>query len=381
MKPSTVQPEFVSSIRSQLDSRADVPTTHEIVTVARELAPHIADVDLVELVSLITNDQIGLGPLSDLSNIPNVTDIVVNGFSDIWIDRGYGLERIESSWKSESELREFAIRLAVSHSRRLDDLNPFVDFTLVSGIRCHILLPPLAVFGTQISLRIPKRQSLSLEELLHDQSPEVLMVLRRIITTRKSFMICGGTGTGKTTLLSAMLSQVAAHERILIIEDTSEIVVNHPHCTKLQSRNANVEGIGEVSMQTLVRQALRMRPDRIIVGEIRGAEVVDLFAALNTGHEGCAATIHANSGADVISRVQLLGLMNGLGNEAIQVQLPTAIDVVIELARIGSRRVVREIGELQLVDGQCHYQPVVTFSPKFLIHDRSSAKLLEHGAV
>lgn len=372
-------PDLASSIRSKLDQKLSGPSTHDIVSLARELSPSIADVELVELVSLINSDHVGLGPLSELVKIPQLTDIVVNGWEDVWIDRGEGLERIDSTWKSESELRDFAIRLAVSQSRRLDELNPFVDFTLSSGIRCHLLLPPLAVKGTQVSLRIPRNEPTPLSVLVGDQTPEVQSVLRAIIHNKKSFMICGGTGSGKTTLLAAMLSEVSPSERVLIIEDTSELVVMHPHCTKLQSRMPNVEGIGEVTMQTLVRQSLRMRPDRIVVGEIRGAEVIELFAALNTGHQGCAATIHANSAADVISRVQLLGLMNGLSNSAIQVQLPTAIDVIIELTRIGAKRIVREIGELILRDGQCVYQPIVTFAPSVAMHSRFESFFGELG--
>lgn len=364
-------PELATAIRNKLGEQAIESSPHDIVSLAREISPFIGDVELVELLSLINSDHIGLGPLSELVGIPKLTDIVVNGCNDVWIDRGDGLERMDSTWKSEIELREFAIRLAVSQSRRLDELNPYADFTLSSGIRCHLLLPPLAVEGTQISLRIPRKEATSLSDLVSNQPLEVLVVLRAIIHHKKSFMICGGTGSGKTTLLAAMLSEVSPNERILIIEDTSELVVTHPHCTKLQSRMPNVEGIGEVTMQTLVRQSLRMRPDRIIVGEIRGAEVIDLFAALNTGHQGCAATVHANSASDVISRVQLLGLMHGLNDAAIQVQLPTAIDVVIELTRIGSHRVVREVGELVFRDGHCVYQPIITFVPNVVMHPGS----------
>ena len=340
-----------------------------IATVARELIPRISDVELVELVAQLSHEHVGLGPLSQIVQIPQVTDVIVNGHSDIWIDRGQGLERINSPWQSEADLRLFATQLAVANFRRLDELNPYVDIQTRSGLRCHIVTPPLSCSGTQISLRIPNRSRPSLDVLLEGQAVELLTFLQAILTAKQSVMICGGTGSGKTTLLAALLREVSSTERIVVIEDSLELSIDHPHVVNLQSRLPNSEGVGEVAMRTLVRQALRMRPDRIVIGEIRGAEIIELFAALNTGHLGSATTIHANSAPDVITRVQLLGAMYGLNDEAVHQQLASTIDIVIGLTNDKGKRIISEIGGLHLVNDRCQYFPFIVTQPWFVITD------------
>ncbi len=355
-------------MRAQLKERNDTFSASDIIDVAREMLPRISEVELVELVGLLSSEHSRLGVLNDVVRIPDVTDVIVNGHCDVWIDRGFGLERISSPWKNETELYRFAVRLAMECDKRLDELNPYVDAQLDSRIRIHIIAAPLSTTGTQIALRIAQPKPPVLHDLVQHQSPIVERVLRNIVLTQKAFLLCGGTGTGKTTLLAGMLADVPSSQRIVIVEDASELSIAHDHCAKLQSRLPNAEGIGEVTMRTLVRQALRMRPDRIIVGEVRGAEILELFAALNTGHQGCAATIHANSGKDVISRVQLLGVTNGLSDSATHAQLATAIDLVIDMQRIDGVRQVHEIGALKLVNDRCEYFPIITFTPEVKVH-------------
>lgn len=363
-----VRPNVVEQIRAEIEIRDLSPNSQDIISVARDLVPWISDIELVDLIAQLNSEHFGLGPLNELLQIPDITDVVVHGHSDIWIDRGLGMERMPSPWSNEEQVRTFAIQLAVANARRLDELNPFVDIQLPTGIRCHIIAPPLSTSGTQISLRIPHAMRPTLNELLRDQDPTVVELMKSLIATKKSMMICGGTGTGKTTLLAAILRESVPSERIVVIEDATELSIDHPHVVMLQGRLPNSEGIGEIPLRTLVRQALRMRPDKIVVGEIRGAEVLEFFAALNTGHRGCAATIHANGAADVITRVQLLGAMNGLSDEAIHLQLASAIDVIVELRRIGARRVISEIGTLKFFEGRCHYESLITTIPHLVKH-------------
>lgn len=369
---SRVLHDVVDEIRQRIDKNESANSPQSIVTAARELIPWITDVELVELVAQLSNEHLGLGPLNEILQIPNITDVIVNGPKDVWIDRGQGLERISSPWKSEDEVRRFATQLAVMHSRRLDELNPYVDVQTSAGLRCHIVAPPLSMSGTQISLRIPNASQPTLKSLLNEQPVLLGQVLGAIIAAKKSVMISGGTGSGKTTLLAAMLQEVSTTERIVVIEDSSELAINHPHVVNLQSRLPNSEGIGEVSMRTLVRQSLRMRPDRIIIGEIRGAEIIELFAALNTGHQGSAATIHANSAADVITRIQLLGAMNGLSDDATHQQLASTIDVVIGLKNSDGHRRISEVGELHLINGRCQYFPLIVTEPYLAITDEGT---------
>jgi pilus assembly protein CpaF len=224
-----------------------------------------------------------------------------------------------------------------------DDASPWVDARLADGTRLHAVLAPLARPGTLISLRVPARRSFSLAELQAAGSltDETADVLRRIIAARVAFVVTGGTGSGKTTLLAALLAEVDPDERLVIVEDATELRPDHPHAVGLEARPANVEGAGLVTVRDLVRQALRMRPDRLVVGEVRGAEVVDLLAALNTGHEGGCGTLHANSTVDVPARFEALGVAAGLPRDAVHSQLAASLDLVVHLARgsDGVRRV------------------------------------------
>jgi pilus assembly protein CpaF len=264
--------------------------------------------------------------------------------------------------------------------RRLDDATPFVDLRLPDGSRFHAVLAPLARPGTVISLRAPRARVFTLEELRErgTVNPDGVALLRRLVASRLAFLVSGGTGSGKTTLLSALLSLVDRDHRMVVVEDASELRPDHPHVVGLESRPANVEGAGEVAMRVLVRQALRMRPDRLVVGEVRGAEVADLLAALNTGHEGGCGTLHANSASDVPARIEALAMATGMPQAAVHSQLASALDVVVHVARgPGGTRRMSEVGVLERgPDGLVSVTPALTFTTDGVTLEHAGAGLL-----
>jgi pilus assembly protein CpaF len=306
----------------------------------------VDDVVLAALRRDVGAELHGAGPLEPLLATPGVTDVLVNGPDAVWLDRGGGMERAAVRFAGEAAVRRLAQRLVAGAGGRLDDALPFADALLPDGTRVHAVLPPLAEHTT-ISLRVLARRPHDLDGLarLGAMSPMVADVLRAVVAARLAFVISGGTGTGKTTLLGALLATVPPDERVLLIEDAPELVVAHPHIVRLVARGANVEGAGAVGLRELVRQALRMRPDRLVVGEFRGAEMIELLVALNTGHEGSAATLHANSAADVPARFAALGALAGLPGPAVTSLVASAVDVVVHLRRgRDARRTVAEIG-------------------------------------
>jgi pilus assembly protein CpaF len=282
---------------------------------------------------------LGAGALDPFLAEPHVTDVAVNGDGRVWVDRGNGME-----WTGErlssGDARLLAVRLAGSAGRRLDEACPWVDGQLPSGARLHAILPPLVADGAHVTIRVPPREQTSLAVLGERGTfpPSWLPVLESVVRRRLAFLVSGGTGAGKTTMLAALLGCADPGDRLLLVEDVRELAVDHPHVVRLEARPANVEGAGEVTLTTLVRQSLRMRPDRIVVGEVRGAEVRELLAALNTGHEGGCGTIHANAPADVIARLEALGALAALGPEAVRAQASAALDLVLHVVRDGPAR-------------------------------------------
>jgi pilus assembly protein CpaF len=271
------------------------------------------------------------------------------------------LRRTNIQFADEAAVRRLAQRLALAAGRRLDDAQPWVDGQLTGvgtggfAVRLHAVLPPVAVGGTCMSLRVlrPATQDLAALIAAGAIAPTAAALIDDIIAARLAFLVSGGTGAGKTTLLSAMLNAVAPDERIVCVEDAAELAPPHPHLVRLVARCANVEGVGEVTVRQLVRQALRMRPDRIVVGEVRGAEVVDLLAALNTGHDGGAGTVHANNPGEVPARLEALGAVGGLDRGALHSQLAAAVQVLLHVARDrGGRRRLSEIAMLSHTDGR-----------------------------
>ncbi|WP_167145491.1 TadA family conjugal transfer-associated ATPase [Actinomyces sp. ZJ308] len=316
-------------------------------------APTTGEVGMARLGERVRADVEGAGPiLQPLIETDGVTDVLVSGGST-WIDRGHGLEPVPSATMDEPQVRALAVRMAASAHKRLDDACPVVDATLPDGTRLNAVLPPLSADGTLISLRTKRRRGFTLAELTlaGTIAPGLDDVLTALVAGRASCLVTGATGTGKTTLLAALLGLVPADERIVCIEEASELRPDHPHVVHLQERGANVQGVGAVSMTSLVRTALRMRPDRIVLGECRGPEVRDVLTALNTGHEGGWATLHANSPADVPARLTALGALAGLDEAAVAAQATSALDAVVHLRRqagsSGARRYVASIGVLR----------------------------------
>lgn len=298
------------------------------------------------------------GPLAPLVTDDRVTDIFVNGPRDVWVDRGAGLQRQPISF-TEPELRELAVRLVAAGGRHVDEANPCVDTRLHDGMRVHAVLPPISPSGTLLSIRLPHSTPFSLAELeldgFFDRVP--IEVVTSLISRRANVLITGAGGSGKTTLLSAMLGAADAAERIVAIEDVAELRVRHPHFIALEARQANLEGAGGLGLARLLREALRMRPDRLVLGECRGEEIRELLAALNTGHDGGAGTLHANSLEDVPARLEALGVLAGLSPAAMARQAVSAIGAVLHLERVAGVRRLAQVGTLALADGMLIVAP------------------------
>jgi len=337
---------LVEEVREYLAREPGPLTPHRVADALRASGRPVGDATVLAVHEALRRDVLGAGPLEPLLRQPGVTDVLVNGAREVYVDRGAGLERTEVSFSDDRAVRRLAQRLAAAGGRRLDDSVPYVDVRLADGTRFHAVLAPLARPGTVLSLRVPHHRVLSLDELVAagTVSDQGARLLRSLVSRRLAFLISGGTGSGKTTLLNSLLSLVPPDERLVLVEDASELRPDHPHVVGLEARPPNIEGAGEVTLRTLVRQALRMRPDRLVVGEVRGAEVVELMAALNTGHEGGCGTIHANSARDVPARVEALALAAGLGREAAHSQLLAGLDAVLHLGRDHDGcRVLREV--------------------------------------
>ena len=347
MTAAVADPSAVEAVRDRLARTPGDLTPHRVAAALRAAGRPVGDATVLAVYEALRRDVVGAGPLEPLLRTPGVTDVLVNGPDAVYLDRGDGLELTGVTFPDEGAVRRLAQRLASSAGRRLDDAAPYADLRMPDGTRLHAVLAPVARPGTVISLRVPSRRAFSLDELVAAGTLERSMasVVRATVAARRAFLVSGGTGSGKTTLLAALLSLVPPAERIVLVEDSSELRPDHPHVVGLEARPANIEGAGAVELHILVRQALRMRPDRLVVGEVRGAEVVDLLAALNTGHEGGSCSLHANSAADVPARVEALALAAGLGREATHSQLAAGVDLVLHLARgHDGRRRLTEIG-------------------------------------
>ncbi|WP_018683882.1 TadA family conjugal transfer-associated ATPase [Actinokineospora enzanensis] len=322
----------------------------------------VGHTDLLDALTRLRQEFVGAGPLDPLLRDPTTTDVLVTAPDQVWVDGAAGLRRTEVRFPDEDAVRRLAQRLAMSAGRRLDDAQPYVDGWLRSGahIRLHAVLPPVAEH-TCLSLRVLRPAAHGLADLraLGMFDDEIHEVLSAIVAARLAFLISGGTGAGKTTLLAALLGCVPHEERIVCVEDAGELEPRHPQFVRLIARPPNIEGAGEVSLRDLVRQGLRMRPDRLVVGEMRGAEVVELLASLNTGHDGGAGTVHANSPAEVPARLEALAALGGLSRAALHSQLAAAIHVVVHVRRV-PRRAVSQIGVLARTSEGARVDPVWT---------------------
>ncbi len=378
--PAGAHDDVLEQVRDQLARDGSPLTPERVAGALRQHGRPVGDATVLAVHDALRRDVVGAGPLEPLLRTPGATDVLVNGPDRIYLDRGRGLELTGVRLPDDEAVRRLAQRLAASGGRRLDDATPYVDLRLPDGTRFHAVLAPVSRPGTVLSLRVPRARAFTLAELVAEGAvPEDgAWLLRRIIESRLAFVVSGGTGSGKTTLLNALLSLVDDGERLVLVEDASELRPEHPHVVALEARPPNVEGAGEITLRTLVRQALRMRPDRLVVGEVRGAEVTDLLAAMNTGHEGGCATIHANSAADVPGRIEGLALAAGMPLPAVHSQLASALDVVIHLGSgPGGRRAVREVGTLRREDGTAVVKPAVSFVNGAVLTHPAAEALLE----
>lgn len=357
----TARPGITEKVRRRLAFDGVDPTAAAVVTAVREdhSISLLGDTAVRRLADRVRQHLVGAGPLASLLADPAVTDVLVNG-TEVWVDRGAGLHRTTLTFTDHDEVRRLAQRLAASCGRRLDDGQPYADAQLPDGTRLHAVLPPVATFGPYLSLRTFRQRPFTLSDLIRCGTvpSEAGPLLEAVVAARLAYLVVGGTGSGKTTLLGTLLGLVPATERIVLVEDAAELRPAHPHLVALQTRTSNVEGAGAVRLTDLVRQALRMRPDRLVVGECRGAEVADLLAALNTGHEGGAGTLHANALTDVPARLEALGLLGGLPRAALHAQAVAALQVIIQVRRITRGRVLDSIGVL-LPTGEQHLATVI----------------------
>lgn len=313
--------------------------------------------------------QILLSTIEKVGEERGCTDILVNG-TQLWADFGQGLIRCSLAAQVRAEdVRSLAVRLAALADRRLDRASPIVDATMPQGWRLHAVIPPIATPDTLISIRIPRHYYMSLEDFIRvGWHPRLIELLKRLVDIKANVIISGATGSGKTTLLSAALGQASPRERLICIEEVSEIHTQHPHCVHLQERDANIENVGSLGLSELVKAAMRMRPDRIILGECRGSEVREVMSALNTGHSGCWATIHANSAADVPARLHALGALAGMSAAQVRVQALSAFDAVIHMERGGDGiRAVTQIGVFRGNEKELTCEAVVNCEDRGLV--------------
>ena len=337
---------LLESVRESMMAEAGVVTPSRVAAAVQATGRLLGTAGSLAAVERISAELNGLGPLQPLTRDPAVTDIFVNAPDSVWVDRGRGIERVPVAFGDEVQLRALACRLVAAGGRRLDDGSPCVDVRLAGGYRVHAVLPPVSTAGTLLSVRIRRERVFTMDELESAGmfGPLVKDILERVLELRLSFLISGATGSGKTTLLSTLLGRCAPAERLVLIEDASELNPVHPHVVSLESRHGNLEGGGEVGLGELVRQALRMRPDRLVVGECRGAEVRELLTAMNTGHSGGGGTIHANTAGAVPARLTALGALAGLSPDGVRLQAASALDVVIHVERTSRGREVTCIG-------------------------------------
>lgn len=306
-----------------------------------------------QVIQGIQDEMLGLGPLEPLLADPAISDILVNGPGQTWIERRGKLERSPVRFDDDAHLRRVIDRIVSRIGRRVDEMSPMVDARLPDGSRVNAVIPPLAIDGASLSIRRFGKDVLTLQELVRLQTltPGMAELIAALVQARLNVLVSGGTGSGKTTLLNAMSASIAASERIITIEDAAELQLQQPHVVRLESRPPNIEGEGEVSQRALLRNSLRMRPDRIILGEVRGAEVLDMLQAMNTGHDGSMTTLHANSPRDALTRLEHMLGMAGLqlDTRSVRQQIGSALTVVVQVSRLSDGQ--RKLVSLQEITG------------------------------
>lgn len=339
---------LLDDVRDRLLSAPGPVTDADIAEAVRASGRVLGAAGTLHAVQVVRAELTGLGVLEPLLPHRGLTDVYVNGPGQVWLETEDGVRRVESPFRSDAEVRALAVRLVTAAGRRLDAAHPCADVQTAAGYRVHAVLPPVSTGGTLLSVRFRSPRTLSLQDLVDVGTvhPLTAELLAGAVQAGANFLVSGATGAGKTTVLNALLSRTPPQERIVLIEDAAELRPEHPHVVGLQARHANAEGAGGIDLAELVRQALRMRPDRLVVGECRGAEVRELFTALNTGHAG-AGTVHANSAEALPARLAALGALAGMSREAVTLQAGSALDLVVHVARAGGRREVRAVSLLE----------------------------------
>jgi len=349
----------------QIDLSALEKMTPERVTVElRKVVERLLTADPTPLnaaeramiIASIENEVLGLGPLEPLLDDPSVSDILVNTYSSVYVERNGILERTGIHFEDDAHLMKIIDKIVSAIGRRIDESSPMVDARLKDGSRVNAIIPPLAIDGPALSIRRFSTIPLTMQGLIANKTltPAMARILEGLVMARINVVLAGGTGTGKTTLLNVMSAAIPAHERIITIEDAAELQLQQPHVVRLETRPPNVEGKGEVTQRALVRNSLRMRPNRIIVGEVRGPEVLDMLQAMNTGHDGSMATVHANTPRDTLTRLENMVGMAGysLSPRAVRQQMASALTALIQIARLSDgKRKVTSIQEITGMEG------------------------------
>jgi len=354
--------ELAQALRLRLIDRAragaggDAGLQADVEQLVQAEAAALPDDERRALTARVVRLATGLGPLEPLLDDASVDEVMVNGPRSVWVERGGRIEAAEAAFETDGELMHAIERVLAPVGRRVDEAAPLCDARLSDGSRVNVVIPPLALSGPCLTIRKFRRQGFSLADLVANGTliAPLAEFLARCVERRASILVSGGTGSGKTTTLGALSGAIPDGERIVTIEDAAELRLRQRHVVRLEARPPNVEGRGEVTIRQLVRNALRMRPDRIVVGEVRGAEALDMLMALNTGHEGSLTTVHANSPADALRRIETLALMAGLGlpHAAVREQVTGALDLVVHQARDAEgRRRVESVAEVVRVAG------------------------------
>lgn len=345
-----VGPDFLDAVRARVGRDAD-GVGAAVEAAAREAGAVLGSSALGSVTRAVRDELFGAGRLQALLDDPEVTDVLVNGPREVWVERSGRLVLTGVDLGGADDVRTLAVRLAAAGGQRLDDASPAVDARLPDGTRLHAVLPPVADAGALISLRAVRSRAFTLEQLVAVGmlAPPLVPVVRALVATRANLLVSGATGSGKTTLLAALLTLVPHDERIVVVEEAGELAPAHPHVVRLLARQANVDGAGRVDLADLVRHALRMRPDRIVLGECRGGEVREVLTALNTGHDGGCTTVHANAAADVPARLEALAALAGMTRDAVAAQASSAFDAVLHLRRATGDRGRRYLAEVGVV--------------------------------
>jgi pilus assembly protein CpaF len=346
----------VSRLESLEQNMASTKVTQAITEILNEEGRLLTDTDRMRLVEEIKNELLGLGPLEPLLWDDDVSDILVNGPNQVYVERQGKLYLTDVRFNDDQHLMLIIDRIVSQVGRRVDEASPMVDARLADGSRINAIIPPLALDGPSLSIRRFGKKRYTVDDLIDKETVTADMVefMQAIVKARLNVLVCGGTGSGKTTMLNCMSSFIPSDERIVTIEDSAELLLQQPHVVRLETRPPNVEGKGEVTQRELVKNCLRMRPDRIIVGEVRGGEVFDMLQAMSTGHDGSIATVHANTPRDAIQRLEMMMLLSGasIPQRAMRQQVASALNMVVHVSRLsdGSRKMMR-ISEITGMEG------------------------------